>query len=465
VVQVQSSKPGPIVIMPPVAIRAEHLSKDYQIVAPQPKYGTLRDALGEACAAPFRALRALWDSGGITGSDAGRGVTDLHHALNDVSFEIRSGEIVGVIGRNGAGKSTLLKILSRITEPNAGAADIYGRVGSLLEVGTGFHQELSGRENVFLNGAILGMKKAEIERKFDEIVSFAEVERFIDTPVKRYSTGMQLRLAFAVAAHLEPEILLVDEVLAVGDARFQKKCLSKMQDVGQHGRTVLFVSHNMTAVTRLCERCLMLDHGRLVKDGPSHEVIGAYMHSESGTPARREWRDVKSAPAGEVARLRSEQVSNARGQVSESIDIREPVHIEMEYEVLRAGTVLLPFFLFFNEEGIMAFAANDLDPHWRGRARPAGEYRSVVEIPGNLLAEGMLFVSAGMVTDAMITQFYEPESVAFNVIDSLDGNSARGDYAGHMHGVMRPMLKWRTHFKGWGAAQAKPAPTRGILAP
>jgi len=438
-----------------IAIKAEDLSKTYRIVAFQAKYGTLRDALSHGFAAPFRALRAHWRSPGNDGTPSQHGRTELYTALRDVSFEIQPGEVVGVIGRNGAGKSTLLKILSRITEPSSGVADIYGRVGSLLEVGTGFHQELSGRENVFLNGAILGMKKAEIERKFDEIVSFAEVERFVDTAVKHYSTGMQLRLAFAVAAHLEPEILLVDEVLAVGDARFQKKCLSKMQDVGQQGRTVLFVSHNMTAVTRLCKRCLLLDQGQLVKDGSSHEVIGAYMHSESGTTAKREWRDDKSAPAGEVARLRAVKVSDSNGKVSEAMDIRESVQVEMEFEVLRSGTVLLPFFIFTNEEGVMAFAANDLDPDWRGRARPQGSYRSVAEIPGNLLAEGMLFVSAGLTTDASVLQFYEAEAAAFHVVDSLDGNSARGDYAGTMEGVLRPMLKWQTFYKRHAGTSAK----------
>ena len=212
-------------------------------------------------------------------------------ALKDVSFDINRGEVVGIIGRNGAGKSTLLKILSEITEPTEGRVEIHGRVGSLLEVGTGFHPELTGRENVYLNGAILGMKRAEIERKFDEIVAFAEVEKFIDTPVKHYSSGMYLRLAFAVAAHLEPEILIVDEVLAVGDAAFQKKCLGKMAGVAKEGRTVLFVSHNMPAITRLCERAILLDEGRLLQDGVSHQVVKAYLNAGLGTTAMREWPD------------------------------------------------------------------------------------------------------------------------------------------------------------------------------
>jgi lipopolysaccharide transport system ATP-binding protein len=308
--------------------------------------------------------------------------------------------------------------------------------------------ELTGRENVYLNGAILGMRKSEIDCKFDEIVDFAEMERFIDTPVKRYSSGMQLRLAFAVAAHLEPEILLVDEVLAVGDARFQKKCLSKMEDVGQHGRTVLFVSHNMPAVTRLCKRCLLLEGGRLVKDGPSHEVVGAYLHADAGTTGAREWRDPATAPAGDIARLRAVKVRDHEGRVCEAIDIRKPVNVEMTFEVTRDGALLLPFFQFYNDEGVLAFEANDLDPNWRGRPRPEGEYKSSVRIPGNLLSEGSLFVTAGLTSEGPTLQFYESDTVAFQVIDSLDGDSARGDYAGHMHGVIRPMLQWSTQFKG-----------------
>src|SRR6266850_572767 len=257
-------------VMGDVAIRVENLSKQYQISAVQHRHDTLRDQLMDG-------LKSVLHRHGRS-----RASRDTFWALKDVSFEVAQGEAVGIIGRNGAGKSTLLKILSCITKPTAGRAEIFGRVGSLLEVGTGFDRELSGRENIYLSGAILGMKKAEITEKFDEIVAFAEVEKFVDTPVKRYSSGMYLRLAFAVAAHLEPEILLVDEVLAVGDAAFQKKCLSKMQDVGRQGRTVLFVSHNMPAVTRLCPRTILLDQGRVLFDGPSSEVVGAYLNSGLG---------------------------------------------------------------------------------------------------------------------------------------------------------------------------------------
>ncbi|RLB81600.1 MAG: ABC transporter ATP-binding protein [Deltaproteobacteria bacterium] len=257
-----------------VAIRIENLSKRYRIGEREP-YKALRDTLTNAMYAPFRAV-----SSRLKGrrSAVGAQVPNNHiWALKDVSFEVKRGEVIGIIGRNGAGKTTLLKILSRITEPTSGYAEIHGRVGSLLEVGTGFHPELTGRENIYVNGAILGMKKAEINRKFDEIVAFAEIEKFLDTPVKRYSSGMYVRLAFAVAAHLEPEILLVDEVLAVGDATFQKKCLGKMGEVAKEGRTVLFVSHNMAAIKSLCSRCLLLNEGQIESSGTPESVIGVYL--------------------------------------------------------------------------------------------------------------------------------------------------------------------------------------------
>ena len=318
------------------AIRSENLGKQYRIGSQLGKYPTLRDKLADALAAPLRRVGKLL-RGEATGA---AGLDETIWALRDVSIEIGQGEVVGIIGRNGAGKSTLLKILSRITEPTVGFVDICGRVGSLLEVGTGFHNELTGRENVYLNGAILGMKREEIDRKFDEIVAFAEVEKFIDTPVKHYSSGMYLRLAFAVAAHLEPEILLVDEVLAVGDAAFQKKCLNKMEGVGQQGRTVLFVSHNMPAITRLCERAILLDEGRVIMDGLASQVVSTYLSSDLGTTAVREWPDPGQAPGNEVARLRAVRVRSEDGQVTDVVDIRQPVGIEMEYEVLKSGYAL-----------------------------------------------------------------------------------------------------------------------------
>ncbi len=280
------------------AIKVHRLSKRYRIGAEVcDDYRTLRETIMSATAAPWRRfLRHTSRGRRHGGSSHGRNPASGHFwALEDVSFEVEPGEVVGIIGRNGAGKSTLLKILSRITEPTSGRAEFRGRIGSLLEVGTGFHPELTGRENIYLNGSILGMLRREIDSKFDEIVEFAEIERFLDTPVKRYSSGMYVRLAFAVAAHLQPEILLVDEVLAVGDAQFQKKCLGKMETIARGGRTVLFVSHQMSAVQRLCKQCLLLDKGRLASFGPKNEVIAQYLcQSESQTPPAH-WVDLRSA--------------------------------------------------------------------------------------------------------------------------------------------------------------------------
>ena len=265
--------------MSEVAVQVEGLSKLYRIGGKQQRYKTFRDALTTAAGAPFRRIGSAFRKNQET-------VENTTWALRDVSFDVKRGEVVGLIGRNGAGKSTLLKILARITEPTVGRAVLRGRVGSLLEVGSGFHNELTGRENIYLNGAILGMKRAEIDRKFDEIVDFAEVEKFIDTPVKHYSSGMYMRLAFAVAAHLEPEILLVDEVLAVGDAAFQKKCLGKIGDVSHEGRTVLFVSHNMAAVASLCRRTALLSGGRIAMVGPTQEALTQYIASTTVAPTQ-----------------------------------------------------------------------------------------------------------------------------------------------------------------------------------
>jgi lipopolysaccharide transport system ATP-binding protein len=429
--------------MSTTAIHVEALSKQYRIGEIQAPYHSLRETLTNAVTELPRRFVSVFRGSAARGSDGDNTIW----ALNDVSFEIERGEVVGIIGRNGAGKSTLLKILSRITEPTKGFADIHGRVGSLLEVGTGFHGELTGRENVYLNGAILGMRRAEITRKFDDIVAFAEVEKFIDTPVKHYSTGMYLRLAFAVAAYLEPEILIVDEVLAVGDVNFQRKCLDKMQDVGQHGRTVLLVSHNMSAITRMCERAILLNEGSVMRDGPATEVVGVYMSSGLAATSTREWPDPAKAPGGKVARLRAVRVRNEDGQITDTVDIRRPVNVEMEYEVLEAGRVLSPYIKFQTQEGIVAFETNDLDPKWRGRPRPAGRWISSACVPGNLLSEGILLVSAGLITrDPASKQFIAREVVAFQVVDTMEGDSARGDWNGNFSGVVRPLLKWSTEY-------------------
>lgn len=424
-------------------IHVQDLGKLYAIGARQARYKTLRDSIMEGLIWPLHRVRHMWNRGSVSEAEPGASIW----ALKDVTFEIKRGEVVGIIGRNGAGKSTLLKILSQITDPTEGSADIYGRVGSLLEVGTGFHPELTGRENVYLNGAILGMKRAEISRKFDEIVAFAEVDKFIDTPVKHYSSGMYLRLAFAVAAHLDPEILIVDEVLAVGDARFQRRCLDKMRDVSREGRTVLFVSHNMPAVGRLCDRTILLDEGRISLDGPTHQVVSRYLNTGRATAGAREWNDPLKAPAGEIARLCAVRVRAEDGRITESVDIRQPVGLEVEYEILRPGHVLLVFINVFNDTGVHVLELVDLDPEWRRRPRPAGRYVVTTWIPGNLLSEGLHLVSPGATTlDPRILQFNEPDAASFQVFDSLDGNSARGDWAGTMTSVVRPLLRWTTRF-------------------
>lgn len=433
-------------------IQVEHLSKQYHIGTLKRKnYKTIRETLVESVGAPLRRAGSI-----LRGEAAG--ASDLHEtiwAVRDISFAIQPGETVGIIGRNGAGKSTLLKILSRITEPTSGWADLYGRVGSLLEVGTGFHPELTGRENVFLNGAILGMSRTEIARKFDEIVDFSEIEKFIDTPLKHYSSGMRLRLAFAVAAHLEPEILIIDEVLAVGDATFQRKCLNKMQDVGQHGRTILFVSHSMPAITRLCERTILLDEGRILEDGPSQKVTSAYLNSGLGTTGAREWSDPAKAPGDEVIRLRRVQVCSSDGAVTDAVDIREPVVLKATYDVTQPGEVFMFYFRLFNEEGIEIFCTIDSDATWRGQPRPAGRYESSVVIPANFLAEGTIFVTFAAKTLApMIRRFGVRDVVAFMVYEYADGDSARMDYGGDLGGVVRPLLPWSTvaHQQGQGGA-------------
>lgn len=418
------------------AIKIENLGKRYRIGGKE-SYLSLRDALVKTAKLPYRLL-------------AGKESLKKYYfwALKDVSFEVKKGEVVGIIGRNGAGKSTLLKILSRITEPTTGRAILRGRVSSLLEVGTGFHPELTGRENVYLNGAVLGMKKREIQEKFDDIVEFSGVEKFLDTPLKRYSSGMQVRLAFSVAAYLEPEILLVDEVLAVGDVSFQRKCLDKMDKVSKEGRTVLFVSHNMPAITRLCERAVLLDEGKIIQDGPSHRVVNVYLQSGMGIRAARQWPNINEAPGNNIVRLRAARVCLKNGQVKEAIDIRQSVGIEMEYEVLKPGYVLLPNYHFFNEEGVYVFMAIDSDPEWRRQPRPAGRYVSTAWIPGNFLSEGSMIVGVAITTITSKTlHFYERDAVSFQVVDSFDGDSARGDEGGHIPGVVRPLLRWTTRFE------------------
>jgi lipopolysaccharide transport system ATP-binding protein len=422
--------------MPSPIIQVRDLGKRYVL---QGRGGnrTLREAIVDGLKAPFRAL------GGQ------RPAPDAFWALQDVNFDISPGEAVGIIGRNGAGKSTLLKILSRITSPTTGEVRIRGKVASLLEVGTGFHNELSGRENIFLNGAIMGMSRSDVRARFDEIVAFAEVDKFIDTPVKHYSSGMYVRLAFAVAAHLQPEILVVDEVLAVGDASFQRKCLGKMQSVASGGRTVLFVSHNMAAISRLCNRAILLAHGKLAADGPVAKVAGIYAGGTDGESATEvDFRHRDKMPGSEHVRLLAMRlVGDQPG--SATIDIRRPFSFQYEFEVLTGKYPLHPNLHFFNEEGACVFIANDSYIQESQRPRTPGIYRSTLTVPGNFMAEGMFSVDVAISTmDPLIVHFVERGLFTFQVRDPGEGDSVRGSFAGPYPGAVRPMFPWKTERLG-----------------
>jgi lipopolysaccharide transport system ATP-binding protein len=415
------------------AISVQGLGKRYRIYHEAAGYGRLTESLSRAMRAPFDGARGR-----------PRREAEWVWVLQDVSFDVAPGEILGVIGRNGAGKSTLLKVLSRITEPTTGSAVLRGRVGSLLEVGSGFHPELTGRENVYMCGAVLGMRRAEITRKFDDIVAFAGVDQFLDTPVKRYSSGMQVRLGFAVAAHFEPEILFVDEVLAVGDAEFQKRSLGRLQQIGAGGRTVVFVSHSMPAVVRLCTRAILLDKGRIAAIGPTQEVIRTYLETDLGRTSERRWADGVEAPGDGVARLRSVRVLSS-GPSAEEIDIREPVDIEVEYESKAPGA-LRPFvnLHLFNDEGVCLFITSDTNNRqWRDMPRQPGTIKATVRIPGNFLAEGRVIVTAAVSSmNPTVIHAIERDAVAFQVVDRSTGDGVRGEWPGDLPGVVRPMLDW-----------------------
>ncbi len=415
------------------AIKIENISKRYRIGGLHPGYMTLREMIGGTLAAPFRKYKGV------------KGHQTLW-ALSDIDLRIGQGELVGIVGHNGAGKSTLLKILSRVTKPTTGTVELFGRVGSLLEVGTGFHPDLTGRENIFLSGAILGMRREEIQRKFDQIVAFSELAQFIETSVKWYSSGMYVRLAFSVAAHLEPEILMMDEVLAVGDAAFQVKCLDKMHEIRQQGRTILFVSHDMAAITRLCKRVVLLENGKVVQDGEPREVLNRYLSSSFKTGASREWTDAIEAPGDEVVRLKRVRVRDQAGETISVVDIRKPFGIEVTYEVRQAGHALVPVMEFYNEDGTELFSTHDASSEWRRQQRARATYTSTVWIPGNLLAEGSLIGHVSIMSHfpATILHAHERSAVAFQVVDSPAGDSARGDYIGPMPGLMRPLLNWTT---------------------
>jgi len=417
--------------MSDTAIRVVGMGKQYRIGATVNNYRTLRESVTDAIMSPIRTLR--------TGSF----YTEKIWALQDISFEVKQGQVLGVIGRNGAGKSTLLKILSRVTEPSSGFAEVYGRVGSLLEVGTGFHPELTGRENIYLNGAILGMKRTEIQRKFDEIVSFSEVDNFIDTPVKRYSSGMYLRLAFAVAAHLEPEILVVDEVLAVGDAEFQRKCLGKMSDVAQQGRTVLFVSHNMSAVLRLTDESLVIEKGRLVMRAPTQQAVDYYLSQGMSQEGQRFWSEDEVSRANKPFRPIAIRLLNPKGKVVDTVRSVEPATVEVEYSLdepiigLRVGVYLM------STRGEYIFTSFDTDaPEYYDQygTRKSGHYTSRCTIPADFLNEGRFVVGVNASSFRIKRYFQDEQALTF----SVDSAGAPGmQWPEPRMGPTRPRLQWK----------------------
>jgi lipopolysaccharide transport system ATP-binding protein len=411
-------------------IKAEGLGKKYIITHQQGgRYTALRDVISDKAKELIKKKEILPSKEDVW-------------ALKNVSFEIKQGEAVGIIGRNGAGKSTLLKILSRITDPTTGRVELHGRVASLLEVGTGFHPELTGRENVFLNGAVLGMNRAEIKKKFDEIVDFSGIEKFLDTPVKRYSTGMYMRLAFAIAAHLQPEILLVDEVLAVGDAEFQKKCLGKMDEVSKgEGRTVVFVSHQIDAISRLCKRTLVLNNGEIEFDGNTEAGIRTYFNHANSTGPKIKWQE--KLPGNDIVQLLEGDIVDEQNFEKNVFDIRRPVGIKMKYKVLQDGLELVPGLNLYNTDGIHILSSHHREMGLKHVKHNKGVYSITAWLPGNFLAEGNFRISLAMMSyDPFIVHFHEEDILTFSIVDTIEGDSARGFYGGMFPGVVRPVLEW-----------------------
>jgi len=422
--------------MSDIVIRTENLGKCYRI-GERERYLALRDLLARAASAPLLMFARKPPSHNGNHRNANRLSGDYSHlwALKETSLEVRQGEVVGLIGRNGAGKSTLLKILSRITKPTTGWAKIHGRVGSLLEVGTGFHPELTGRENIYLSGAILGMTKREIIRKFDEIVAFAEIDKFLSTPVKHYSSGMYVKLAFSVAAHLEPEILLVDEVLAVGDAYFQKKCLGKMGQVSQQGRTILFVSHNMAAVKALCNRAILIKDGVVAASGPVADVVDDYLSGAVQGLNVREWRDPADAPGNESVRACYIRILPAEGKPV--IDIDSGAQIEIGFDNFRKNINLSLTIRVTNSEGILVFVSNyrvasDSDSR-------LGVHHAECRLPEHLLNAGRYSVDLVFVKDQRWALLQLDSVVSFEVENTATGRGASMIVA---PGVIRPLLSW-----------------------
>lgn len=418
--------------MSDVAIRLEGLGKKYNIGEDRTRYDTLGERLKHTLKGPFRRAKSLLQGEAY-------GAAELHEtiwALRDVTLEVKRGEVVGVIGPNGAGKSTLLKILARITEPTEGYAEIRGRSGALLEVGTGFHPELTGRENVFLNGAVLGMTKAEIEEKFQEIVQFAGTGKFLDTPVKHYSSGMKVRLAFAVAAHLDPEILLIDEVLSVGDAEFQRKCLGKMNQVAGSGRTVVFVSHRMDSVTELCERAILLQDGRVAMDGNAEKVVSSYLSADTKASGVWERSEGDEAPDDRDVVFRWARIVGEGDETQELVSYASDFRVEIAYDVRRPVRDLAVLYGIESHRGLIWQSWDTDSTNLRGRTREPGSYVSTCVVPGGLLKPGRYAMNlCAHVPGARIIEVHE-RALMFDV-------SAIGyGFSPDRGGTLTPELDW-----------------------
>lgn len=443
--------------MDKISVKISNLSKCYRIGIKERGYRTFREAIVDSVMAPvrnFKKLNRLTKFNDIKSNGQSRknsSSSDVIWALKDVSFKVKEGEVLGVIGKNGAGKSTLLKILSRITEPTDGIARIKGMVSSLLEVGTGFHPELTGRDNIFLNGAVLGMRRREIEKNFDKIVDFSGVSKFLDTPVKRYSSGMYVRLAFAVAAQLAPEVLLVDEVLAVGDMPFQKKCLGKMEEVAKGGRTVLFVSHNMTSIINLCQRVILLDRGRVIKDGKPSDVVEHYLETALSFGGEVVWSDMYKAPGDNTARLHAVRIMQD-DSITAQTDISKDMFIQIEYWCLEEGALLYTALLLKDRMLYPVFASGNAtsvsltDDPWYGRPHPVGLFKSICRIPGNFLNDGLYNITAIIGRLPNFTLLFENDVLSFQVQDT-GSMRKHGVYSGWA-GVVRPQLAWKTEYVG-----------------
>lgn len=409
------------------AIEIRNLGKQYKLTTAEP-YIALRDVI----------------TNGVKNIFSGRNKSpEKFWALKDINLDIMPGERVGIIGRNGAGKSTLLKIISRITPPTTGEAIIRGRVGSLLEVGTGFHPELTGRENIYLNGSILGLKRAEINRHLDEIIDFSGVEKFIDTPLKRYSSGMQMRLAFSVAAHLQSEILLIDEVLAVGDMEFQKKCIGKIEEVSKsEGRTILFVSHNMDSIRKFCPTAILLHQGEIISKGSTEKTINEYITRHLSTSGEKSWPEGKISYEGSL-KLNKAWLHNEKNQLTERFDTTEDIGISAEYEVLKDNTLFTHGINLFNQENVNIFNSHDVLFPGLTQKRSKGIYKSTVWIPGNLLPDGIFSVSYALfIPNPIDVYIHEHNIVSFEIFTDFSKPSPRGNYAEDFPGVIRPFLKW-----------------------